>query len=60
MRSLCVAFLMLALGVPSAAASGTIRVAIVENARVAELRGTNIEVSELGCPGCAPRPAWPA
>ena len=45
---------------PPAAASGMIRVAIVENARVAELSGTNIEVSELGCPGCAPRPAWRA
>ncbi len=44
----------------SAFASGTIRVAIVENARVAELSGTDIEVSELGCPGCAPWRAWRA
>ena len=51
---------LVAVLVPPASASGMIRVAIVENARVAELRGTNIEVSELGCPGCAPRPAWRA
>ena len=36
--------------VPSAAASGTIRVALVEDARVVELRGVAIEVNELG--GC--------
>src|SRR2546426_10633573 len=34
--------------VPSAAASGTIRVALVEDARVVELRGVAIEVNELG------------
>jgi stage II sporulation protein D len=42
-----------------AAASGLIRVAVVENARVVELRGTDVEVTELGaCAGCgAPRRA---
>jgi stage II sporulation protein D len=39
----------LALAVSSpAAASGSIRVAIVENARVVELRGVDIEITELG------------
>lgn len=60
MRGLCVAFLVVALGPTPASASGTIRVAIVENARGAELSGTNIEVSDLGCPACAPRSAWRA
>jgi len=32
----------------SAAASGTIRVAVVEAARTAELRGTDIEIADLG------------
>jgi len=46
---------MLALGVllataASATASDTIRVALTENARMAELRGTDIDVTELG--GC--------
>lgn len=41
-----------------ALASGAIRVAIVESARVAELSGTDIEVSELGCPGCVARAGW--
>jgi len=41
-----------------ALASEAIRVAIVESARVAELSGTDIEVSELGCPGCVPRAGW--
>jgi stage II sporulation protein D len=46
---------LLALAAPSpAAASGLIRVAIVENARVVELRG-ELEVSELGvCSRCGP------
>ncbi|HEX9822222.1 MAG TPA: SpoIID/LytB domain-containing protein [Methylomirabilota bacterium] len=40
--------------VSPAAASGLIRVALVENARLVELRGTDIEVSELGaCSWCA-------
>jgi stage II sporulation protein D len=41
-----------------AAAQGTIRVAIVDNARVAELRGSDVEVSDLG--GGAARGAWRA
>jgi stage II sporulation protein D len=47
--------LFLALAAPSpAAASGMIRVALVENARVVELRG-DLEVSELGaCSRCGP------
>ncbi|HEU4370631.1 MAG TPA: SpoIID/LytB domain-containing protein [Methylomirabilota bacterium] len=49
---------VLALGASSpAVASGLIRVALVEIARVVELHGTDIEVTELGaCPRCgAPR-----
>ncbi|RPH78298.1 MAG: SpoIID/LytB domain-containing protein [Candidatus Rokuibacteriota bacterium] len=39
-----------------AAASGTIRVALVDNVRAVELRGTDIEISELGtCPRCRAR-----
>src|SRR2546430_13977246 len=43
---------LVAVLVSSVLASGTIRVAIVENARVVELRGVSIEVNELGggCP----------
>lgn len=38
--------------------SGTIRVAIVENARAVELRGADIAVTELGsCESCSPR-SW--
>jgi stage II sporulation protein D len=46
---------VLALAVASpAAGSGLIRVALVENARVVELRGADMEVTELGaCPRCA-------
>ena len=40
-----------ALPVPPAHASGTIRVAIVENARGVELHGVSIEVNELGGSG---------
>jgi stage II sporulation protein D len=43
---------LVALLVSSVEASGTIRVAIVENARGVELRGASIEVNELG--GCCP------
>jgi len=39
---------MMALSGAAVGAPDTIRVAIVENARVAELRGLDIEVSELG------------
>jgi stage II sporulation protein D len=42
---------------PVAPTSDTIRVAIVENARTAEIRGAGIEVSELGCATCQGR-AW--
>ena len=38
----------------AASASGSIRVAIVDNARAAELRGSDIEITELGaCERCA-------
>jgi len=51
---------VLALLETAAVASDTIRVALVENARVAEFRGVDIEVRELGgCPTC-PRRAWRA
>ena len=48
---------VLTLGVVGpAAASGMIRVALVDNARAVELRGTDIEISELGvCPRCRAR-----
>jgi stage II sporulation protein D len=40
-------------------AAGSIRVALVEGARAVELRGTDIEVNELGgCQGCGARRAW--
>ena len=39
--------------------SDTIRVALVEGARVAEFRGLDIEVRELGCATC-PRRSWRA
>jgi stage II sporulation protein D len=43
--------LLLILGIAaSAAASGMIRVAVVEAARTVELRGTDIEITELGSP----------
>jgi len=43
--------LLLTLGLAASAhASGTIRVALVESARTVELRGTDIEISEIGSP----------
>jgi len=54
--SLFAAAALLALSGTAMVAADTIRVAIAENARVAELRGLNIEVSELGCAAC-PRSA---
>jgi len=39
--------------------SDIIRVAIVENARVVEFRGLDIEIAALGCAGC-PRRSWRA
>lgn len=48
------------LAVSSASASGTVRVALVESVRVAELRGMDIEVAEQGaCESCRP-PSWRA
>jgi stage II sporulation protein D len=54
-RLLVAAALMALSSAPVPTTSDTIRVAIVENARVAELRGVDIGVSELGCPVCAGR-----
>jgi stage II sporulation protein D len=52
------ALLVLALVEPPGAAAERIRVAVVESARTLELRGTDIEVRELGaCPVC---PAGPS
>ena len=60
MTRLLAATAVLALLETTAVASDTIRVALVENARVAEFRGVDIEVRELGgCPTC-PRRAWRA
>lgn len=42
---------------PMTTTGDTIRVAILESARTAEIRGVGIEVSELGCPTCQGR-AW--
>jgi stage II sporulation protein D (peptidoglycan lytic transglycosylase) len=50
------ALVALAMATP-ALASGIIRVALVENTRTVELRGVDIEVSELGvCARCVPGP----
>ena len=57
MSSLFAAAALLALSSAAMVAADTIRVAIAENARSAELRGSNIEVSELACAVC-PRHAW--
>jgi stage II sporulation protein D len=44
---------LLTAAVSPAAGSGLIRVALVDNARVVELRGADIEITELGaCPRC--------
>src|SRR5262249_37188330 len=55
MSSLFAAAALLALSSTAMVAADTIRVAIAENTRAVELRGANIEVSELGCAAC-PRP----
>jgi stage II sporulation protein D len=52
------AMLGVAVAAEAAADDGTIRVAVVENARAVELRGADIEVTEVGhCPMC-PRARW--
>lgn len=54
-RVLVVAALLALVGVAPAAASGVIRVALVESARTVELRGVDVEVTELGiCARCTP------
>ena len=51
----------LLLSATAASATDTIRVALVEGARAAELRGTDIEVTELGsCAACPPGLVWRA
>ena len=51
----------LLLSTSAASATDTIRVALVEGARAAELRGTDIEVTELGgCAACPPGLVWRA
>lgn len=57
MTQLLAAAALMALSGAVTVAADTIRVAIAENSRVAELRGLDIEVSELGCPAC-PRRSW--
>ena len=52
MSSLFAAAALLALSATAMVGADTIRVAIAENARAADLRGLNIEVSELGCAAC--------
>jgi len=50
--SLFAAAALLALSSTAMVAADTIRVAIAENTRSVEIRGLNIEVSELGCAAC--------
>lgn len=52
MSSLFAAAALLALSSTAMVAADTIRVAIAENTRSVEIRGLNIEVSELGCAAC--------
>jgi len=52
LSSLFAAAALLALSATAMVGADTIRVAIAENARAADLRGLNIEVSELGCAAC--------
>jgi stage II sporulation protein D len=59
LSSLFAAAALLALSATAMVGADTIRVAIAENARAADLRGLDIEVSELGCAAC-PRPGWRA
>lgn len=59
MRAL-VAAALLAVPTAAAAASGTIRVAVVESARAAELRGSDIEVTAVGACDLCQRAAWHA
>jgi stage II sporulation protein D len=47
-RVLAAALAVVLLGAGSALAQSTIRVAVLDNARSAELRGTDIEITELG------------
>ena len=48
------AMLLTLAAAPPVSAADTIRVAVVESARVVELRGVDIDVTELGgCPACA-------
>jgi stage II sporulation protein D len=56
--ALVVLFATTASASSASSASGTIRVALTENVRTAELRGLDIDVAELGgCERC-PRAAW--
>ena len=52
MSNLFAAAALLALSSTAMVAADTIRVAIAENTRSVEIRGLNIEVSELGCAAC--------
>jgi stage II sporulation protein D len=52
-RALAAAFLLIAIGAGPAFATGTIRVAVAEQARVVEIRGSEVEVVEIGrCERC--------
>jgi len=52
--ALGLAMLLTLAAAPPVSAADTIRVAVVESARVVELRGVDIDVTELGgCPACA-------
>jgi stage II sporulation protein D (peptidoglycan lytic transglycosylase) len=52
LSTLFAAAALLALSATAMVGADTIRVAIAENARAADLRGLNIELSELGCTAC--------
>jgi stage II sporulation protein D len=59
--SLAAGLVLLAATAAPVAAAGTIRVALAESVRAVELRGADIEVSELGgCPACGARRGWRA
>lgn len=61
MSRVLAALAMVCLAAGGARASDTIRVALVESARVVELRGTDIAIAPLGsCPGCGAGEAWRA
>ena len=57
--ALAAAVTLVAASAGTAMGAGLIRVAVVEQARVVEIRGTDVEVTELGrCDRCRPNGTW--